>query len=120
MRRRRVRLPPVRLRTGHGSAATTREIQHQRWDDIGTGDRVLSSRENMKTLKLSVSLLAFVVVVVFAGCSGTSAKSPDVSDGCAFWSRMAGRSSIGKGLSRAGVTFVLEDERLHHRQRERR
>jgi len=35
----------------------------------------------MKTLRLSVSLLAFVAVGVLSGCSGTSAKSPDVSDG---------------------------------------
>jgi hyperosmotically inducible periplasmic protein len=34
----------------------------------------------MKTLRLSVSLLGLFVVGAVAGCSGTSAKSPDVSD----------------------------------------
>jgi hyperosmotically inducible periplasmic protein len=44
-------------------------------------NRVPSSlRETMKTLKLSVSLLTFVVIGILSGCSGTSAKSPDVSD----------------------------------------
>jgi hyperosmotically inducible periplasmic protein len=48
----------------------------------------------MKTLKLSVSLLAFVVVGVLSGCSGTSAKSPDVSD------------SIRTSLNQAGFKDV--------------
>lgn len=34
----------------------------------------------MKTLKLSVNLLVLLVAGTVAGCSGTSAKSPDVSD----------------------------------------
>jgi hyperosmotically inducible protein len=48
----------------------------------------------MKTLKLSVSLLAFVVVGIVSGCSGTSAKSPDVSD------------SIRTSLNQAGFKDV--------------
>jgi len=35
----------------------------------------------MKTLELSLSLLALIVVGILSGCSGTSAKSRDVSDG---------------------------------------
>jgi hyperosmotically inducible periplasmic protein len=42
--------------------------------------RLIRQRENMKTLRLSVSLLGLFVVGAVAGCSGTSAKSPDVSD----------------------------------------
>jgi hyperosmotically inducible periplasmic protein len=34
----------------------------------------------MKTLKLTLALFALVAVGTIAGCSGTSAKSPDVSD----------------------------------------
>jgi outer membrane biogenesis lipoprotein LolB len=36
--------------------------------------------ENMKTLKLSVGLLGLLVVGILSGCSGMTAKSPDVSD----------------------------------------
>jgi hyperosmotically inducible protein len=53
-----------------------------------------SSKENMKTLKLSVSLFAFVVLGILSGCSGTSAKSPDVSD------------SIRTSLNQAGFKDV--------------
>jgi hyperosmotically inducible periplasmic protein len=48
----------------------------------------------MKTFKLSVSLLAFVVAGILSGCSGTSAKSPDVSD------------SIRTSLNQAGLKDV--------------
>ena len=48
----------------------------------------------MKTLKIAVSLLAFVVLGVLSGCSATSAKSPDVS------------SSIRSSLNQAGFKDV--------------
>jgi hyperosmotically inducible periplasmic protein len=48
----------------------------------------------MNTLKLSVAALALVAVGALAGCSMTSAKSPDVSD------------SIRKSLDQAGLQNV--------------
>src|ERR1700722_16904000 len=87
---------PVRtFQTGRPSGEKERGSQHQRWDHIGRMNRVpSSSKENMKTLKLSVSLLAFIVVGILSGCSGTSAKSPDVSD------------SIRTSLDQAGLKDV--------------
>ena len=54
----------------------------------------LSQRENMKTLELSVSVLALLSVAILSGCSGTPAKSPDVSD------------SIRTSLDQAGLKHV--------------
>jgi hyperosmotically inducible protein len=51
-------------------------------------------RRNMKLLKLSVTVLALLVVGVLHGCSGTAAKSPDVSD------------SIRKSLDQSGLKDV--------------
>ena len=48
----------------------------------------------MKALKLSVTVLALLAVGTLAGCSGTSAKSPDVTD------------SIRKSLDQAGFKDV--------------
>ena len=48
----------------------------------------------MKTIKLMVTLLTLLAIGVLAGCSGTSAKSPDVSD------------SIRKSLDQAGLKGV--------------
>jgi hyperosmotically inducible protein len=48
----------------------------------------------MNTLKLSVGALALLAVGTLAGCSATSAKSPDVSD------------SIRKSLDQAGLKDV--------------
>jgi hyperosmotically inducible protein len=48
----------------------------------------------MKTLKLSVSVLALLSVAILSGCSGTPAKSPDVSD------------SIRTSLDQAGLKHV--------------
>ena len=48
----------------------------------------------MKTFKIAVIVLAFVVLGVLSGCSATSAKSPDVS------------SSIRSSLDRAGLKDV--------------
>ena len=48
----------------------------------------------MKALKLSVMVLALLAVATLAGCSGTSAKSPDVTD------------SIRKSLDQAGFKDV--------------
>jgi osmotically-inducible protein OsmY len=48
----------------------------------------------MKTLKLTVGLLVLVAVGTIAGCSGTSAKSPDVSD------------NIRASLDQTGLTNV--------------
>src|SRR6266478_2912426 len=51
-------------------------------------------RRNMKILKLSVNVLALLAAGTLAGCSGTAAKSPDVSD------------SIRKSLDQAGLKDV--------------
>jgi hyperosmotically inducible periplasmic protein len=48
----------------------------------------------METLRLSAQLLAFVAVGLISGCSGTSRKSPDVSD------------SIRTSLNQAGLKDV--------------
>ena len=48
----------------------------------------------MKKLILSVAMLAFLVVGVLAGCSGTAVKSPDVAD------------NIRKSLAQAGFKDV--------------
>jgi hyperosmotically inducible periplasmic protein len=48
----------------------------------------------MKTLKLSVTVLALLAAGAVAGCSGTAAKSPDVTD------------SIRKSLDQAGFKDV--------------
>ncbi len=48
----------------------------------------------METLKLSAQLLAFVVVGLISGCSGTSTKSPDVSE------------SVRTSLDQAGLKDV--------------
>jgi hyperosmotically inducible protein len=48
----------------------------------------------MKTLKFSVTVIALLAAGVFAGCSGTAAKSPDVSD------------NIRKSLDQAGFKDV--------------
>ena len=48
----------------------------------------------MKAFKLCLTLLALLAVVSFVGCSGTSTKSPDVSD------------SIRKSLDEAGLKDV--------------
>jgi hyperosmotically inducible protein len=48
----------------------------------------------MKAFKLCLTLLALLAVVSFVGCSGTSTKSPDVSD------------SIRKSLNDAGLKDV--------------
>jgi hyperosmotically inducible protein len=48
----------------------------------------------MKTLRLSVTVLALLAVGILAGCSGTATKSPDVSD------------SIRKSLDQAGFKDV--------------
>jgi len=48
----------------------------------------------MKTLRLSVAMLALLAVGILTGCSGTSTKSPDVSD------------SIRKSLHQAGFKDV--------------
>jgi hyperosmotically inducible protein len=48
----------------------------------------------MKNLRLSVAMLTLLAVGILAGCSGTSAKSPDVSD------------SIRKSLDQAGFKNV--------------
>ena len=48
----------------------------------------------MKILKLSVNVLALLAAGTLAGCSGTAAKSPDVSD------------SIRKSLDQAGLKDV--------------
>ena len=48
----------------------------------------------MKTLRLSVSVLALLAVGALSGCSGTAAKSPDVSE------------SIRKSLDQAGLKDV--------------
>jgi hyperosmotically inducible periplasmic protein len=48
----------------------------------------------MKTFRLSVAMLALLAAGTLAGCSGTAAKSPDVSD------------SIRKSLDQAGLKDV--------------
>ena len=48
----------------------------------------------MKTLRVTVSVLALLAVGILSGCSGTAAKSPDVSD------------SIRKSLDQAGFKDV--------------
>ena len=48
----------------------------------------------MKSLKLSVAMFTLVAVGILAGCSGTTAKSPDVSD------------NIRKSLDQAGFKDV--------------
>ena len=48
----------------------------------------------MKTLRLSVAMVTLLAVAILAGCSGTSTKSPDVSD------------SIRKSLDQAGLKNV--------------
>jgi hyperosmotically inducible protein len=48
----------------------------------------------MKNLRLSVAMLTLLAVGILAGCSGTTAKSPDVSD------------SIRKSLDQAGFKDV--------------
>jgi hyperosmotically inducible periplasmic protein len=48
----------------------------------------------MKILKISVNILALLAAGTLAGCSGTAAKSPDVSD------------SIRKSLDQAGLKDV--------------
>ena len=48
----------------------------------------------MKKLRLSVAMLTLLAVGILAGCSGTAAKSPDVSD------------SIRKSLDQAGLKDV--------------
>jgi hyperosmotically inducible protein len=48
----------------------------------------------MKKLRLSVALLTLLAVGILAGCSGTAAKSPDVSD------------SIRKSLDQSGLKAV--------------
>jgi hyperosmotically inducible periplasmic protein len=48
----------------------------------------------MKTFRLSVTVFALLAVGTLAGCSGTAAKSPDVSD------------SIRKSLDQAGLKDV--------------
>jgi hyperosmotically inducible protein len=48
----------------------------------------------MKNLRLSVAMLTLLAVGILAGCSGTTAKSPDVSD------------SIRKSLDQAGFKNV--------------
>ena len=48
----------------------------------------------MKKLRLSVAMLALFAAGILAGCSGTPAKSPDVSD------------SIRKSLDQAGLKDV--------------
>jgi hyperosmotically inducible periplasmic protein len=48
----------------------------------------------MKTLRLSITVLALLAVGTLAGCSGTATKSPDVSD------------SIRKSLDQAGLKDV--------------
>jgi osmotically-inducible protein OsmY len=50
--------------------------------------------ENMKTLKLCLTLLMLLAVGSLVGCSGTSTKSPDVSD------------SIRRSLDEAGLKDV--------------
>ncbi|SRR5713226_4029461 len=54
----------------------------------------LHQKRNMKTLRLSVAMLALLAVGILTGCSGTSTKSPDVSD------------SIRKSLHQAGFKDV--------------
>jgi osmotically-inducible protein OsmY len=49
---------------------------------------------NMKTHKLSLTLLGLLAAVLFVGCHGTAGKSPDVSD------------SIRKSLDQAGLKDV--------------
>jgi hyperosmotically inducible protein len=51
-------------------------------------------RRNMKTRRLSVTVLALLAVGALSGCSGTATKSPDVSD------------SIRKSLDQAGLKDV--------------
>src|SRR5580692_5986729 len=61
----------------------------------------------MKTLKLSVSTLAFFVVGILSGCSGTSAKSPYVSDSIRTSLNQAGFKdvSIRQDLDKGVVTL---------------
>jgi osmotically-inducible protein OsmY len=51
-------------------------------------------RKNMKTTKLFIAVLALLAIGSIAGCRGTSANSPDVSD------------SIRKSLDQAGLKSV--------------
>src|SRR5271169_263938 len=54
----------------------------------------IQKRRNMKKLRLSVAALALLALGILAGCSQTSAKSPEVSD------------SIRKSLDQAGFKDV--------------
>jgi hyperosmotically inducible protein len=54
----------------------------------------IHQRRNMNKLKLSVAILTLVAAGTLAGCSGTVAKSPDISD------------SIRKSLDQAGLKDV--------------
>jgi len=94
-------VPFLTFRMGRPSGEKARGSQHQRWAMSDGINRVSSSSKGtMKTLKFLVSLLAFVVVGILAGCSGTSAKSPDVSDGIRTSLNQAGLKDVSLSQDR--------------------
>jgi hyperosmotically inducible protein len=77
-----------------------------------------SSRENMKMLKLSLSLLALLSIAILSGCSGTSAKSPDVSGNIRASLDQAGLKHVSisqdrdKGVVTLGGNVTAEADKL--------
>jgi hyperosmotically inducible protein len=71
----------------------------------------------MKSLKLSVAKFTLVAVGILAGCSGTAAKSPDVSDNIRKSLDQAGFKDVSvsqdrdKGVVTLGGSVTSEDDK---------
>jgi osmotically-inducible protein OsmY len=71
----------------------------------------------MKSLKLSVAMFTLVAVGILAGCSGTAAKSPDVSDNIRKSLDQAGFKDVSvsqdrdKGVVTLGGSVTSEDDK---------
>src|ERR1700674_624519 len=91
-RARRWKRLPTSIALADIKAAKAKRASHRctiTRDSIG-----FPQRRNMRTLRLSVTVLALLASGALAGCSGTAAKSPDVSE------------NIRKSLDQAGFKDI--------------